>query len=193
MHESEHLKKESSFPASGNDTQVYNHLWASVNALDQTQLSVVISDASSVIQYVNQGFTRMIGYTADEVVGRHISVFRKHSAEDRTELHDTLSSGGIWRDEFPVTRKDGSTIWVYNVVSPMFDEDGAITHYVAIGEDVSALDRADEILHRREDRYRVLVEQGAGRSLHHRQPGMLRLCKPQNPRTDWLHARRNCR
>ena len=158
MHISEHLNDESRPTHSGSNTQGTNHLWAIVNALEQTQLAVVISDAQSVIQYVNSGYTRMTGYTSDEVVGRSISEFSKHSAEDRKDIHNTLASGGAWRDEFPIIRKDGSTVWIYNVVSPILDENGVITNYVDIGEDVSAVIHADEGLRRREDRYRILVE-----------------------------------
>lgn len=158
MHISENLKDESIENRSANNAQGTNRLWATVNALEQTQLAVVISDTASIIQYVNSGYTRMTGYTPDEVIGQNISKFRKHPVEDQKDVHHRLASGETWRDEFPILRKDGTTIWIYNVVSPILDEDGAITNYVGIGEDVSAIIQVDEGLRRREDRYRRLVE-----------------------------------
>ena len=82
MHISENLKDESIENRSANNAQGTNRLWATVNALEQTQLAVVISDTASIIQYVNSGYTRMTGYTPDEVIGQNISKFRKHPVED---------------------------------------------------------------------------------------------------------------
>ena len=138
MHISEHLnnKAEQTHPAGVRNA---NDLWTMSNALDQTRLVVVISDTSSVIQYVNQGFMRMMGYTSDAVIGRNIADFNNQLSEDGGELHDTLVSGWTWRNEYPAVRKDGSTIWIYNVVTPIIDDSGVITHHVGIGEDISHL------------------------------------------------------
>ena len=158
MHISEHLKDDSSQSQPESDARGRELSRVSFNALAQTQLAVVISDAASVIQYVNQGFTRMMGYTSDEVIGRSVSEFSKHSLEEQNAIHGSLASGETWRDEYPNIHKDGSIVWTYNVVSPVLDDEGTITHYVGIGEDVTAIIRADEGLRRREDRYRLLVE-----------------------------------
>ena len=126
MQISEHIKNkaEQTHPAGVRDA---NDLWTMSNALDQTRLAVVISDTSSVIQYVNQGFMRMMGYTSDAVIGRNMADFDKHPSEDGGELHDTLVSGWTWRNEYPAVRKDGSTIWIYNVVTPIIDDSGVFT------------------------------------------------------------------
>ena len=157
MHISEHLKDESS-QVEPDDARDAERLWSTFNALDQTQLAVVITDAASVIKYVNQGFTRVLGYTSDDVIGRNVTDLRRHSIEDDQELNETFESGGSWHNEIPILHKDGSTVWMYNVVSPILDEDGVITHYVGIGEDISKVKQANDVLQRREDRYRVLVE-----------------------------------
>ena len=81
----------------------------------------------------------MMGYTSDAVIGRNIADFDKHPSEDGGELHDTLVSGWTWRNKYPAVRRDGSTIWIYNVVTPIIDDSGVITHHVGIGEDISHL------------------------------------------------------
>lgn len=117
-------------------------------ALEQSPASVLITDITGAIEYVNPRFEEVTGYTADEVVGRNPRLLKSgdKSTADYKELWDTILSGGVWRGQFHNRRKDGSIYWESASISPVRDDDGAITHFIAVKEDITARRRAEEQL-----------------------------------------------
>ena len=105
-------------------------------AVEQSANFVTITDADGVIEYVNPGFANAIGYGAADLVGRR-PFFRKLKTEADRELWATTRSGLDWHGEFENVRKDGSLLSVSATVSPVADDQGQITHIIAIEEDVT--------------------------------------------------------
>ena len=89
------------------------------------------------IRYVNAAFERLLGYTADEVVGTTPQIFRHVQAkpDDFEAMRATLEVGGSWHGCMTHTRKDGSALDVAWTVSPVRGTAGRITGYVAIQAD----------------------------------------------------------
>ncbi len=115
-------------------------------AVEQSPASVLITDPEGVIQYVNPKFTKITGYAADEVVGKRPSVLKSgvQSDEFYRELWQTISAGNEWRGEFCNRAKDGSEFWESASISPVFDPQGRIIHYVAVKEDITEKRRQEE-------------------------------------------------
>ena len=109
-------------------------------AVEQSPASVVITDPQGVIEYVNPRFTVATGYSAEEAMGHLPSVLKSglHSAEFYKNLWDTLLSGHEWRGELCNRKKDGSLYWELTSISPIRNDQGEITHFVAVKEDVTA-------------------------------------------------------
>ncbi len=103
-------------------------------AIEQSPVSVMITDTEGVIQYVNPWFSQITGYSAAEVAGQHSRLLKsgRTTAEEYRQLWSTITSGKTWRGEFYNKKKDGSYYWVSAAISPVFDEAGQITHYLAI-------------------------------------------------------------
>jgi PAS domain S-box-containing protein len=110
------------------------------------------------VLYVNEAFTRMTGYAADEVVGRSLHFLRgpKSCPQTLTRIKDALDSGTPLQVELLNYRKDGSELWVELSLVPVQDESGRCRHWVMIQRDASGRKRADEELREREQRIRVL-------------------------------------
>ena len=110
------------------------------SAVEQSPASIVITDTTGVIQYVNPKFTQITGYTYDEVIGQNPRVLKGGytTAEEYRQLWDTISVGGEWRGEFHNRRKDGRYFWESARISPILNEHGVITHYLAVKEDITA-------------------------------------------------------
>lgn len=119
-------------------------------AIEQSANTVIITDRHGTILYVNPRFEQTSGYRADEAIGKNPRLL-KSGLMDRAfyqRLWETISSGKVWTGEFHNRRKDGSLYWEAATISPVFNEAGEITHYVAIKEDVTLRKSAEEALKR---------------------------------------------
>ncbi|MBX0327740.1 response regulator [Oscillochloris sp. ZM17-4] len=117
----------------------------------QTTNAVIISDDCGRIAWVNAGFTRLTGYTLAEVIGRSPGSFLRgpatdHAAVERMRQRERLGQG--FSEELLNYAKDGRPYWVSLQVSPVFDAQGALTHFIAIGSDVTERREAAEALQR---------------------------------------------
>ncbi|WP_341937876.1 putative bifunctional diguanylate cyclase/phosphodiesterase [Marinimicrobium sp. C2-29] len=108
-------------------------------AVEQSPVSVVITDPQGNIEYVNPRFEQLTGYTFNEASGRNLgfTLLDQESASAMAELWSTVSSGREWSGEFCSAKRDGQLLWEQVSVSPLTDADGQITHYVVIKEDVT--------------------------------------------------------
>lgn len=117
-------------------------------AVEQSPASIVITDVEGRIQYVNAKFTQISGYSFAEVQGKNPRLLKsgEMSAEAYRQLWQTISAGRPWRGEFHNRRKNGELYWESVSISPVLDQAGAITHYVAVKEDITARKDAEDRL-----------------------------------------------
>jgi len=115
-------------------------------AVEQSADSVVITDTSGRIQYVNPAFTTMTGYTREETIGQNPRVLKsgRQSPEFYKDLWDTVASGRIWRVELINRRKDGTCYTEEMSIAPIRDSEGEIASYIAIKKDVTERQAAEE-------------------------------------------------
>jgi PAS domain S-box-containing protein len=128
-------------------------------AVEQSPVSIVITDTSGAIEYVNPKFTELTGYTLDEVLGKNPRILKsgKTPAEEYTRLWATITAGRQWRGEFCNKKKDGDLYWEAASISPVTGEKGVIAHFVGVKEDITARKRAEEELLRYRDHLEQLV------------------------------------
>ncbi|MBN2615227.1 MAG: PAS domain S-box protein [Bacteroidales bacterium] len=107
--------------------------------VDQSPLSVIITDVNANIEYINAAFTENTGYGFEEVVGKNAKMFSSGETpkERYTELWNLLTSGKSWRGEFINKKKDGRKYIDQTYIFPVFDEEGNITNYSSIRRDVT--------------------------------------------------------
>ena len=108
-------------------------------ALEQAADAVAISDKNGIIEYVNQGFEKVTGFSKAEVVGRKISLLKsgKQNKNFYQKLWNTILSGEIFSDIFINKRKDGAIFYEEKTITPLKDNKGNITHFIATGKDIS--------------------------------------------------------
>jgi PAS domain S-box-containing protein len=125
-------------------------------AVEQSPESVVITDADARIEYVNEAFVKTSGYTREEVVGRNPRLL--HSGETPQETYPAmwarLLDGEVWTGEFINKRKDGSIYTELAIIAPLRQQDGHISHYLALKEDITQKKHMNEEL----DQYRHHLE-----------------------------------
>ncbi len=108
-------------------------------AVEQTPVSIVITDTSGIIEYVNPYFTTLTGYTLEEAIGKRPNILKtgETSNEGYRELWETIVAGGEWRGEFYNRKKDGDFYWEQALIAPIRDNSHVITHFIAIKEDIT--------------------------------------------------------
>ena len=107
-------------------------------AVEQSPASVLITDTSGSIEYVNPHFTKLTGYSPEEVIGQNSSILKsgETSSEEYKRLWETILSGREWRGEFHNCKKNGELYWEQALIAPIRDGN-AITHFIAIKEDIT--------------------------------------------------------
>ena len=116
--------------------------------VEQSPVSVVITDVRGNIEYVNPKFSQLTGYTPEEAIGQNPRLLKSGMQADAVyrELWETVLSGGEWRGEFANRKKNGEIYWESASIVPIRDSAGTITHLLAVKEDISERKRAEEEL-----------------------------------------------
>lgn len=121
-------------------------------ALDATANAIVITDRDGLIVWVNRAFTHLTGFSADEAVGRTPTILKSGEQEPRVyrDLWATIRAGQVWRGRLVNRRKDGSVYTEDETITPVTDADGAITHFIAVKQDVTEYQEVRERLEARD-------------------------------------------
>ncbi len=118
------------------------------HGIENSPLSIVITDTGGVIQYANRMAAVTSGYDRDEIVGSTPRIFR--SGETPAELYQALwanlRAGRSWYGEILNRRKNGELYWEYEAISALRNADGETTHFLAIKEDVTEKKKAGQAL-----------------------------------------------
>ena len=124
------------------------HINTLSTAIEQSPVSIAITDREGKITYINPKFEDVTGYPSAEVIGRGIDF----TLQDKTgqssflDAWNTINKGKEWSGEFCNIRHDGQLFWEFVKVSPITDKNGAITNFIVIKEDISTRRRVEEQL-----------------------------------------------
>ncbi|MBI5305910.1 MAG: GAF domain-containing protein [Chloroflexi bacterium] len=123
-----------------------------VTALQAAANGIVITDTRGTIQWCNDAFVAMTGYAMDEAIGkdpRDLIWSGKQAREFYRDLWDTVLAGRVWCGQLVNRRKDGGEYTEEMTITPVRADGADITHLVAIKQDVTARQRAEEEIRRR--------------------------------------------
>ncbi|MBF0427707.1 MAG: transporter substrate-binding domain-containing protein [Magnetococcales bacterium] len=128
--------------------QQEQHIRILSSAVEQSPVSIVITDPQANIEYVNPAFTRVSGYQASEVMGKNPRILKSGQMEEDFyhRLWQTLLQNQTWDGEFLNRKKSGELYWESTTISPILDNHGNVLHYLANKEDITARKLAHEQL-----------------------------------------------
>ena len=128
-------------------------------AVEQSSNTIIITNLQGDIEYVNPRFLEIYGYAEDEVLGKNPRLLKSAATSPNTyqDLWQTINSGKSWHGELVNQTKNGEQSWQSASISPIVNENGTITHFLAIEDDISEHKLIEEALRQSEERFRTIA------------------------------------
>ncbi len=128
-------------------------------SMEQSPVSILITNKVGDIQYVNPAFTKITGYELEAVRGMNPRLLKSglHSEDFYREIWQKLEAGQTWVGELHNKKKNGEVFIEWATISPVRDDGGKVIGYVAVKEDVTERQRSEQALRKSEAQTRALV------------------------------------
>lgn len=125
-----------------------NELRKLSEAVKQSPASIIITDINGNIEYVNKTFEDNTGYSAQEVYLKNPRILRsEHTNENEYKvLWETIMAGQTWHGEFLNTKKNGEYYWENAYISPIKNDEGLTTHFLAVKQDITEKKKTEQEL-----------------------------------------------
>ena len=130
-------------------------------AVEQSPVAVIITDLEARIEYVNQAFIDVSGYSAEELLGNNPRLLQSGltSPAQYEAMWQTLLRGENWQGQLTNRNKQGDIYYEFAVISPIRQADGRVSHYLAVKQDITERKRIGEELDRHRHHLEELVSQ----------------------------------
>ena len=130
------------------------------HAIEQAANIIIITDDIGNIEYTNPSFTQSTGYASEEAIGKNPRILQsgKTPPEVYEELWNTIKSDKKWKGEFCNITKNGELYWENVSISPVKDNKGVITNFIAVKDDITEYKEIENALKKSEMKYHTLVE-----------------------------------
>ena len=132
-------------------------------ALSAAANAIIITDANGIIEWVNPAFLTMTSYTELDCIGQSMNFLKsgRQSEQFYQELWQTINAGKIWKGELVNLRKDGSLYHEEETITPVENDQGEVTHFIAIKQDISERKRFEATIMEREARIQAILDGAA--------------------------------
>jgi len=133
-------------------------------AVDQSTVSIVISDKKGNIEYINPYFIHKRGYSPQEIIGQNVSILKSnyHPQEVYDKIKKMIKEKGEWRGKLFNRQKNGTLFWESITISAVKNQEGVITNYISIQEDITEKKMTAKQLRSLKEKETLLKE------IHHR-------------------------
>ncbi len=130
-------------------------------AVEQSPVSIAITDTMANIIYVNPMFSIVTGYTSLETIGRNLALLPSEQITEEIykQLWQALLTGQSWHGELPNRKKNGDSYWASYVVAPLIDREGNTVNFIIISEDITGRKHAEQALEYRYDEIQHLHQE----------------------------------
>jgi PAS domain S-box-containing protein len=129
-------------------------------AIEQSPVTVMITDKKGTIEYVNPSFSEVTGYSAKEAIGQNPGILKSgnHPNTFYKELWETILSGRTWRGQILNRKKNDEEFWESTSISAINNDQGEITHFVAVKQDITERKKAEEEIKNSQQRLAQIID-----------------------------------
>ncbi|MGR3173181.1 MAG: PAS domain S-box protein, partial [Candidatus Scalindua sp.] len=129
--------------------------------VEQSPNIIIITNTEGNIEYVNPKFSQLTGYNLKETIGATPRILKsgRTPPEVYKELWKTITSGNEWRGEFCNKKKSGEIYWESVSISPIKNDKGVITHFVAVKNDITMQKQVSQELQKTNEQLQISIEQ----------------------------------
>jgi len=115
-------------------------------AIEQSPVSILITDLAARIEYVNPAFLATTGYTRGELIGNNPRILKSGKTDKSVyhELWKTITAGKVWEGEWQDKKKNGELFWEHVSINPIITENGKITNYLGVKQDITLRKQAED-------------------------------------------------
>ena len=123
-----------------------NNLRKVSRAVEQSPAMTIITDLEGKIEYVNPRFTQVTGYALEEIIGKTPRILKsgEMAPQEYETLWKTITAGEEWRGEIHNRKKNGELFWALTSISSIADQNGVVTHFLGIAENITQRKQAEE-------------------------------------------------
>jgi PAS domain S-box-containing protein len=129
-------------------------------AIEQSPVTVMITDKKGTIEYVNPSFSEVTGYSAKEAIGQNPGILKSgnHPNTFYKELWETILSGRTWRGQILNRKKNDEEFWESTSISAIKNDQDEITHFVAVKQDITERKKAEEEIKNSQQRLAQIID-----------------------------------
>ncbi len=127
-------------------------------ALEAAANAIAITDENGRFIWINHAFSSLTGYSREELVDQSPSLIKSgvHDEAFYRQLWETIQAGHVWHGEIINKHRTGYLYTEEQIITPVFDEEGVITNYIAIKHDISKRKEAERKLQKYAERLRLI-------------------------------------
>lgn len=128
--------------------------------LDQSPLSIILTDLEGTILDINKKMIELSGYTKDQLIGKNPRVLKSGKTDEKqySELWETITKGKIWTGEFCNRNFNGNEYIEKARITPIKDSEGNIYQYLGVKEDITDFKKNQEIINRQNEIIKLLLQ-----------------------------------
>jgi PAS domain S-box-containing protein len=110
-----------------------------IQSIEQSPVGIVITNPEGFVEFANSRMSELTGYAKSEIIGKLSKALHTNAPDRKLQrrIWSTIRAGEIWKGEIEDSKKDGTAYWSKVAISPIFDDEEAIKHFVMVYEDVT--------------------------------------------------------
>ena len=118
------------------------------SAVEQSSASVVITDLDGDIQYVNQAFVDITGYTFEEIRGENPRILNSGAHDEKfyRDMWDVILEGKVWEGDMVNKKKNGELFWESASIAPVSNDTGELINFIAVKSDITEIKKVEREL-----------------------------------------------